>query len=168
MSEQSYAHGRSYPTFNSSGARVAIAVDGTNVARTQVFCGGFKLTMVGVHMQTAYTGATASVITVNREKEGGTVTNQVAVGTFTIPVTAAIGDVFFVDVSAWGDTTLAPGESFNFTSDGGADATTSVNFSAIGHEFPGVSPAVAGITQASQDKLHSGTGDIKYLAGTES
>lgn len=167
MSEQSYAHNRSYPTYNTSGARIAVAIDDASVARTQVFTCGFKAVQIGIHMQTAYTGATASVITINREKEGGTANNDVEVGTFTIPVTAALGDVYFVDVASWGDTELAPGESLSFTSNAGADPTTSVNFTVIGYEFNSVTPAVAGLTQAAVDKPLSGTGDIKYLAGTE-
>ena len=83
--EQSYSSLLSYPAFNSSGALAPVAIDGTNVGRTQVFGGCFKLVQVAAQMVTAYTGATASVITVKREIEGGTTTNAVSIGTSRSP-----------------------------------------------------------------------------------
>ncbi len=155
----------SYPSAFPINATATMAIDGNNTVRTPTFLQPFKINMLIAYMVTAYTGATASVITCNREKEGGTATNDVEVGTFTIPVTAVLGDIFYLDVRTLGDTFLAPGESWNFISDGGADATTTVQFGVVGYYVPeGPYPFLSFTTV---DKPRSGTGDIKYLAFTE-
>jgi hypothetical protein len=144
----------------------SIAIDGTNTARTLPILLPFAISEVRVVMHTAYTGATASVITVNREIKVGTSTNQIAIATFTIPITAALGQVFLVKVADFGDTTTAPGETISFVSDGGADATTTASFAAVGYRFDeGLSAGSATVT--SMDKPRSGVGGIKVLTGTE-
>lgn len=135
MAEQSYSHLVSKTGVNTSGASVGIAIDGAAIMRIPPILRSFRIMQLLCGMQTAYTGATATVITVTREIEMGTTGNAVTIGTFTIPITAAKGDVFKVDVSDWGDTILAPGESVLFTSDGGADATTTAWFGIAGYEF---------------------------------
>ena len=144
----------------------SIAIDGANTARTLPILLPFAIAEVRAVMHTVYTGATASVITIKREIQVGSNTNAVSIGTITIPITAALGDVFLAKLADFGDTTLAPGETISFVSDGGADATTTASFSVIGYHFDeGVS---AGSTLApAQDKPRTGTGDIKVLTATE-
>lgn len=165
MAEQSYSSIRTITGVNTSGAYVGIAIDGTAVVRIPPILSSFKITALVAGMQTAYTGATATVMTVTREIKMGTATSAVTIGTLTIPITAALGDVYVVDVSAWGDTELAPGESILFTSDGGADATTTAWFGIRGYEYPEIRPTADYATIA---KPRSGVGSVKYLAGSES
>lgn len=163
---QTYDSIRSITGVNTSGAYVGIAIDGAAIMRIPPILRPFKIVELYAGMQTDYTGATATVVTVTREIKMGIATSAVTIGTFTIPVTALLGDVFKVNVAAWGDTDLAPGESVLFTSDGGADATTTAWFGIAGFEYPESPNSV--VSFATVAKPRSGQGSIKYLAGTES
>lgn len=144
----------------------SIAIDGANTARTQPILLPFAIAEVRAVMHTDYTGATATVITVKREVKVGSNTSAVSIATFTIPITAVLDDVFLVKLADFGDTTLAPGETISFVSDGGADATTTASFSAIGYHFDeGLS--AENTLAPSRAKPRSGVGSIKVLTGTE-
>lgn len=143
----------------------SIAIDGANTARTLPILLPFAISEVRVVMHTAYTGATATVITVKREVKVGSNTDAVSIATFTIPITAALGQVFLVKVADFDDTTTAPGETISFVSDGGADPTTTASFAAIGYRFDeGLSAGSTTVTSA--DKPRSGVGGVKVLTGT--
>lgn len=155
----------SYSNQRTVAATASIAIDGANTCRTLPLGQSFQINEVFVVMQTAYTGATATVITVKRETVV-TVT-QVSIGSFTIPITAAAGDVFRIDFRTLGDTLLATGEAIAFVSDGGADATTTAWFGVLGYETRFGSDPYPFTSFTTVDKDRSGVGDIKYLAATE-
>jgi len=167
MAEQSYSGTQTITGVNTSGASVGINIDGTAIMRIPPMLAAFKITHFRVGMQTAYTGATATVVTVTREIKMGLTTSAVSIGTFTIPISAALGDVFDIPVAAWGDTELAAGESVLFTSGGEADPTTTAWFGIRGYEFTEFSTGDGTTAAPSVAKPRSGVGSYKSLIGTE-
>lgn len=141
-------------------------VSGTTATYTLPFGQSFQISEVWGVVTTAVTVAD-TVITVARNKKAGVATDDVSILTFTVPFTSsAIGDVLRIDCRTMGDTLLCPGESISFTSAGSATAGA-VWFGVIGFEsrFGNDPYPFQSFTTVAKDR--SGTGSIKYLAGTE-
>jgi hypothetical protein len=156
MAEQSYSHLIPVPAT----AVNDIAESGTT--RTLPFLQSFAIMQVRLVLAEAV--ATATTITMNREKEPGSATNDVAICTFIVPDLAALGDVFYIDVAEFGDCNIAPGESVNWVSSG-EGTTGQAFFAVLGYYYEEGPNPVRSFTTA--DKMRSGTGDLKYLAATE-
>lgn len=144
----------------------SIAIDGANTARTLPILLPFAIAEARAVLHGDYVGASATVITVKREVEVASNTNAISIATITIPISAKKGDVFLTKLADFGDTTLAPGETVSFVSDGGADATTTASFSVVGYHFDeGIS--AENTLVPTRAKARSGTGSIKVLTATE-
>lgn len=158
MSEQSYAH--VVPIL----ATATNDISGANTSRTPALLQSFKVTQIRALITTATTG-TASVITVNRETKAGVVTDDIEVGSFTVPTAAAVGDIFYIDMEGVANTELAPGEAYSFLSGGEGDAGVAW-FGVMGYWFEeGPTP---NRLFPDTEKPRTGQGDIRYLAFTAS
>lgn len=155
---QTYDSDRSFPCLAS------ITVSGANSSRTYPFFRSFRATYCTCLITTVPT-TTATVITVNRETKYGVTGSQIAIGTFTVPLSTTIGDLFYSDLANIADTDLAPGEGISFTSDG-ASAAGVIWCGVVGFEYGEPPTVVSGLTFSNVTKPRTGQGSIKQLTFT--
>lgn len=160
MAEQSYSFQRSVP------ALAVATFTGTTAVRTAPLFNSFKITQLKCVVTTAVT-VTACVVTVNREIKYGVTANQIAIGTISIPVGAAVGNIYVADLSAIADTDLFAGEGISFTPDGASTAGAGW-FGVLGFEYdegPVPQPSTRLFTTVTA-KPRSATGSIINVAFT--
>ena len=160
MSEQSYGHLISVP------ALASIDISGANASRTRPFFHSFRAVQAYCLVTTAVSND--DTITLNRETKYGVATDDIAIGTFVVPVLASgVGTLYVMDLGPIADTELAPGEGISFTATGGGVGVVWCGVS--GYEAVNAMPAISGLTQANQSKLPtSAQGTIRYLTFTAS
>lgn len=156
--EQSYASQKSHP------ALAVATLTGTTAVRTRPFFLPFLISEFRFIVTTAVT-VTAAVITVNREIKYGVATSQIAIGTFTVPLTGStIGDIICYDARTIADTFLAAGEGVSFTPDGASTAGAGwcgiIGYEQMDGPFPFLS-------FSDTAKPRSGVGSAKYGAFTQ-
>lgn len=160
MAEQSYSYQRSLP------ALAVATFTGTTAVRTAPMFNSFRATQLKCVITTAVT-VTACVVTVNREIKYGTTSSQIAIGTVSIPVGAAIGNIYVCDLTSIADTDLFAGEGISFTPDGASTAGAGW-FGVLGFEYdegPVPQPSSRLFTTVTS-KPRSATGSIINLAFT--
>lgn len=161
MAEQSYSQLRSYP------ALASINLANGTASRTAPIFSSFKAMAIMCVVTTAVSDD--GVITVNRETKYGVTTDDIEIGTFTVPVLASgVGTVYVANLDQIADTDLVPGEGISFTPS--SDGVGVVWCGVIGFEYQ-EGPAAYGNTAATlfanTTKLRSGQGSIRQLVFTQ-
>lgn len=158
MGEQNYA---------SKHVMVSSSLDASGANAVTIGPPGYPMEVSQVRLMcsVASTGSSA-VLTVTKNINTGSATNDIDLCTITVPSGYAIGDEILVDVHAITDINLNSGEQLVFTSGGESDAGT-FYISVIGNYVnPGPNPAKA-FTETTRKGFENGTGTYNYLAAVE-